>query len=83
MRMTELDELINVLDYYITDDRIPAVLKEALDDAINRLKEQKPVKPDFNEGHDYVYNAFRCGECGHNIHFGARYCEYCGRGVLW
>lgn len=52
------------------------------DDALNLLKERKPVKPTWNQGKAY------CGQCGQKMPrkcdgIERRYCSFCGQAVKW
>ncbi len=48
-------------------------------DAIALLKEQEPVKPDYNP----YYQEWYCGNCGKMIPKAYNYCNYCGKAVKW
>ena len=52
-------------------------------DAISLLKEQEPVKPEF-DSLDGIVGRWRCGNC--HISIGAvhaPYCWHCGQAVKW
>lgn len=48
-------------------------------DALELLREQKPVKPDY----DSYYQEYFCGNCGETITRAYNFCNYCGRKVKW
>lgn len=56
--------------------------KKLIDDALELLKEQEPVKP--IEG-DPVTQGFKylCGKCHWKIVRNYTYCEHCGKKVKW
>ena len=54
---------------------------DAVREALTLLKEQEPVKP-----RPISYGIYKCGNCGHyleRIIEVDRYCNQCGRKVLW
>ena len=47
--------------------------------ALNLLRKQEPVKPDYSP----YYQEWYCGNCGKMIPKAYKYCNYCGRAVKW
>ena len=56
-----------------------------LDDAIEMLKAQEPVKPVMHYVPDgkRSSSAWQCGNCLIDIGYGVNYCYNCGRAVKW
>ncbi len=65
--------------YTFTSGGICAMSMKRIDNAISLLKEQKAVKPTWQQGKAY------CGSCGKRIplKIGARFCHKCGQAVKW
>lgn len=56
-----------------------------LQDAVELLKEQEPIKPDKEKIMDcfsYFVEVYHCGKCGKDV-TGCNYCPSCGRKVKW
>lgn len=70
--------------------RMPENRKEAerYECALNRyiyLAERlQSVKPKFHKGmYGKKYDSYTCGECGHTLSVGYRFCPDCGREIAW
>ena len=48
-------------------------------DVLALLREQEPVKPDYNP----YYQDWYCGNCGKTIARAYGFCNHCGRKVKW
>ena len=64
------------------DKKEKAKTVEWIDDTLELLKEQEPVKPTWSQGKAY------CGKCGQRLprkreDREINYCGYCGQAVKW
>lgn len=63
------------------EDKLVTLIRDNIPNALALLKKQEPVKP-----RPISYGIFKCGNCGHwleRIIEVDRYCNQCGRKVLW
>jgi hypothetical protein len=59
---------------------------QAINGAIDLLKEQEPVEPSVGDSNEPVmYGSwwYRCGKCKMPIDYGDRFCRRCGTEVKW
>ena len=59
-----------------------------IDDVLELLKEQEPVKPiieqdEYPDSTPKGFELYYCGACGDDIGDGQKYCSNCGRPVKW
>ena len=58
-----------------------SMLREALDMAIAKLKEQEAVKPEVDYICGNIVNV--CGKCKSNLIARVKFCPWCGKEVKW
>ena len=69
------------------EDKLVALIRDGIPDALALLREQEPVKPKLTDFEDSFtgekFKMYQCGNCGSYLFSDALYCLRCGRKVKW